>query len=46
VLGVSDYGIRFTCAVASDNIVATQFHPEKSASAGLRMLANFVSWKP
>jgi glutamine amidotransferase len=46
VLGVSDYGTRFTCAVASDNIVATQFHPEKSASAGLRMLANFVSWKP
>ena len=46
ILGVSDYGIRFTCAVASDNIVATQFHPEKSAQAGLRILSNFVSWNP
>lgn len=46
VLGISDYGLRFTCAVASDNIIATQFHPEKSAAAGLRMLSNFVSWKP
>ena len=46
VLGQSDYGIRFTCAVARDNIVATQFHPEKSASSGLRLLSNFVSWNP
>ena len=46
ILGVSDYGINFTCAVASDNIVATQFHPEKSAQAGLRILSNFVSWNP
>jgi glutamine amidotransferase len=42
----SDYGGAFTCAVAQDNIFATQFHPEKSAQAGLRMYANFVSWKP
>jgi len=46
ILGESDYGQRFTCAVARDNIVATQFHPEKSAAAGLRLLSNFVSWNP
>ena len=46
VLGESEYGIRFTCAVARDNIIATQFHPEKSAANGLRLLSNFVSWKP
>lgn len=46
ILGESDYGIRFTCAVARDNIIATQFHPEKSASSGLRLLSNFVSWNP
>lgn len=46
VLGESDYGLRFTCAVARDNIIATQFHPEKSASAGLKLLSNFVSWNP
>jgi glutamine amidotransferase len=46
ILGESDYGSRFTCAVARDNIIATQFHPEKSASAGLTLLSNFVSWNP
>lgn len=46
ILGESDYGIRFTCAVARDNIIATQFHPEKSASTGLQLLSNFVSWNP
>ena len=40
------YGMRFTCAVARDNIFAVQFHPEKSKSAGLRLLSNFVSWRP
>ncbi|ATE58694.1 imidazole glycerol phosphate synthase subunit HisH [Thauera sinica] len=42
----TDYGVRFTSAVARANIFAVQFHPEKSASAGLRLLANFVQWAP
>ncbi len=41
-----DYGTRFTCAIARDNIFATQFHPEKSAATGLRLYQNFVDWKP
>jgi glutamine amidotransferase len=44
--GETDYGARFTCAVARDNIFATQFHPEKSAAAGLQLYRNFVHWKP
>jgi glutamine amidotransferase len=46
VAGSSDYGFPFTCAVAQDNIFAVQFHPEKSQTAGLAMLANFVTWNP
>jgi glutamine amidotransferase len=46
VAGVSEHGLSFTCAVARDNIFATQFHPEKSAAAGLRLYRNFVSWNP
>jgi imidazole glycerol-phosphate synthase subunit HisH len=44
--GYSIYGFPFTSAVAKDNIFAVQFHPEKSQSAGLALLANFVTWKP
>lgn len=42
----TDYGLAFTSAVARDNIFATQFHPEKSAAAGLKMLENFTLWRP
>jgi glutamine amidotransferase len=45
-VGASEYGHRFTCVVARDNIFATQFHPEKSAAHGLRLYANFVDWRP
>lgn len=45
-VGETDYGAAFCCAVARDNIFATQFHPEKSAAAGLQLYKNFVAWKP
>ena len=44
--GETDYGQRFSSAIARDNIFATQFHVEKSAAAGLQLLHNFVNWKP
>lgn len=42
----TSYGLPFVCAVARDNVFATQFHPEKSADAGLKLFANFVHWNP
>jgi glutamine amidotransferase len=44
-LAYTNYGEDFTSVVAKDNIVATQFHPEKSAYSGLLFLKNFVAWK-
>jgi glutamine amidotransferase len=46
VAGFTHYPNRFTCAVAKDNLFAVQFHPEKSANAGLQLLSNFVDWSP
>jgi glutamine amidotransferase len=42
VIGETDYGIRFASVVARDNVVATQFHPEKSGDNGLRLYGNFL----
>lgn len=46
IAGSTVYGIPFTSAVVRDNIFAVQFHPEKSAESGLRLLGNFMSWNP
>ncbi len=40
----TDYGVRFSCALARENVFACQFHPEKSAADGLRLLRNFLAW--
>ncbi len=44
IAATTDYGVRFTSAIARDNLFATQFHPEKSADMGLQLLKNFVNW--
>ncbi len=44
VAGTTDYGATFASVIAKDNLFATQFHPEKSADAGLRLLRNFINW--
>lgn len=46
VAGWSAYPFRFACAAARDNLFAVQFHPEKSHTAGLQLLQNFVAWNP
>lgn len=46
LLGSSEYTQMFAAAIARDNLVAFQFHPEKSQALGLTLLANFVNWNP
>ncbi len=46
IAGETEYGVRFACAVARDNLFATQFHPEKSGQAGLQLCRNFAHWAP
>ncbi len=44
IAAATDYGINFTSALAFENIFAVQFHPEKSADAGLQLFSNFIDW--
>jgi glutamine amidotransferase len=46
IIAETEYGLKFSSGVAAGNLAAFQFHPEKSGESGLKLLANFLAWKP
>ncbi|HWA01328.1 MAG TPA: imidazole glycerol phosphate synthase subunit HisH [Caulobacterales bacterium] len=46
IAATTEHGETFCCGVARDNLVGVQFHPEKSQTAGLAVVSNFVTWSP
>jgi glutamine amidotransferase len=46
LVATTDYGGPLTAMVGNENIAGTQFHPEKSQAAGIKLLENFLRWKP
>jgi len=46
VLATTSYGGPVTAVIGRDNMVGTQFHPEKSQALGLKLIGNFLKWKP
>jgi glutamine amidotransferase len=46
LIATTDYGQTLTAMIGNENVAGTQFHPEKSQATGLKLLANFLKWKP